>query len=806
MVLNNIKAIFISQDMEDKNSYDYRYINFCIVLGIFLIGIPIFSDYIFYNKPFFLRNNTDLIRANFPVYTMIYNNLINGWSNWSWEMGIGTSMLTHADAVFDPFTYIIFILGKCDIAYMMGVMMFVKLFFEGITFSYYVRFFKFHPYAVLISSIMYAYSGYSMIMGSNLALGTILVYFPFVLLSIEKYICNKEWKALTVVYFLICIYSFYYFYVTFILSIIYYVFRLYCYDRLSITKVASIFKPIIFSILLSSFVFIPEILLVFGSDRINGGKDVVLGSILFKPDFDLLMSVISRIINIDFLGDNLVFPYLGKRQDYFSPEVFVSFCSIPLILYYLIQLKKQKSLYFIKYVILLFFTLIVVIFPFFSYVMNAFSTINYRWYFVLHLFICVISAEAFDYIINQKKVVVKDIIVTLLLTSCFIMLCSIVYMYLKIDCKQLVPMSMLDYMEYVVSKYIYTIVLFISIGGCSVYYNCAKNKISLVGIGIIILAIIGTGYFWGYREFFRYDSSSYISEEHSLYGYYDASSNVIEKIKLEDDSFYRIYKDFDSVYDWNGIASDNDALIQEYYGLKSYNSLNNSSYINFLQSLGVYVATPNALEVHKRENRKPKDIKGPELNYINGIDDKYNLLTYLNVKYYLTKNITEIPSSFEYLYQCDGIYVYRNKENTNLAMIKPFVITEEKFFSQNELERNKTILSHYVYNGNMNTSSGDVKSEMCSFNKDNFKMSISVSGSEKWIVLSVPYDKGWRCSEDGKIIPIEKIDIGMIGVKIDSGEHILEFSYFPYGMREGMYLSFFTFFVFCVLIYKEKIS
>lgn len=60
--------------------------------------------------------------------------------------------------------------------------------------------------------------------------------------------------------------------------------------------------------------------------------------------------------------------------------------------------------------------------------------------------------------------------------------------------------------------------------------------------------------------------------------------------------------------------------------------------MSFLQELGIYAAASIAIDYYISIEMKPKDITGANLNYINGVDDNYELMSFLSVKYLLIEN------------------------------------------------------------------------------------------------------------------------------------------------------------------------
>ena len=54
---------------------------------------------------------------------------------------------------------------------------------------------------------------------------------------------------------------------------------------------------------------------------------------------------------------------------------------------------------------------------------------------------------------------------------------------------------------------------------------------------------------------------------------------------------------------------------------------------------------------------------------------------------------------------------------------------------------------------------------------------------------SVPYEEGWTVRVDGSIIEPEIIGEAFIGVCVSEGEHTIEMSYSPKGMKTGAICS-----------------
>lgn len=232
--------------------------------------------------------------------------------------------------------------------------------------------------------------------------------------------------------------------------------------------------------------------------------------------------------------------------------------------------------------------------------------------------------------------------------------------------------------------------------------------------------------------------------------------------------------------------------------------MNHPAYVSFLQQNGVYVAFPNNVEIHKLDGRDPYKVKGPELNFINGIDDKYILLRYLGVKYYLSENNDFVPDGYYFVGQKNNIYVYASLEANALAQIKGKKMALNEFLTLDYTQRNQAIMEYVIVDEISQTTEmannlGKVSS-IVMLSPDELCFDVESYDIGKYLVMSIPFDKGWSAYIDGRKVPINKVDIGMSGVEIPPGKVRVELKYIPYGMEEGVVISFMTIFMLVVII------
>ena len=780
--------------------------NITIVILVLLLSVIVFYQYIVQGNLFLPKGVlSDILRVNLPTYYHMYDNLLVDGNLWSWSMGLGTSMFAHADVYCDPFTYIIFIGGRNHIPQMLIWSFIVKIVFEALAFGYYLDYFKINKFAIIAASVLYAFSGYSLIMGGNLALGTILVYAPLVFRGIETYASKKGKKLLVASLFLTCIYSYYYFYTIGIIAAIYLLFRCYKNKKELCLKMAGLVVIGIVVVCLSAFILFPQIQLTLNSSRMNTGSDVGFGASLLIPEIKTLATAFIRTFGNNFLGDGVSAPYVGyaydSNHDYFQTDWYVTALMIPFIFQYLYYQKSQRK----KVMFYIGLSFLVTAFPIFSYVMNAFSTINYRWMFVITFFSAVLIALSIDTILAEKRISVAAYIYSLIFSVIGIVVCVLLLGKLgEVSVRDIILNTWQNGKVYICA----IVFVYIAFSIIVIVSNLSLSKTikysATIGLAMAILIIdTYSNYYLWYGS--QNATSNYNTEPYS--GYEDASLSVIREIKERDQSFYRINKNFDSVVDLNGIPSDNDAMAQQYYGLKSYCSVNNPNYVSFLQELGVYVALPIIIDHYKETGIQPKDVTGPSLNYINGVYDNYELMSYLGVKYLLIEGEQPISTNFlNRLGNMGGISVYENHAVYPLAFINYGTMSLEQFKKLSQEDKVSALLNNTIIETDdakeikVSEEMDIVKSsekkraefELVSFGNDRIEFKIYADKGAEYVSFSMPYDEDWHVYVDGKEVQTHKINVSLLGAEISEGEHLVVLKYQPKMFYLGVMVSIVT--------------
>ncbi|MBU4017064.1 YfhO family protein [Patescibacteria group bacterium] len=776
------------------------------------MSLILYRNYVFGGKLFLFEDfGSDTVRVSLPTYIYFFDWLRNGLPLWSDKMGIGTSVLSHSEIIFDPFTYILFIFGKNGIVFMFVYIVVIKIILSGIFFWMFLGKYKLSSYAKIIGAITYAFGGYMIVMGQNHVFGTIYVYLPLILLGFEIWLQDKKTWLLILMLTLTALYFYYFFYMTAIFLGIYAIFRYFTiYDfgfKQFCIYISSLAWYGLLSMGLSAFFWIPSLALTLNNLRI--GSSVPAFGHMILPDLKIVVTSLARLFGYDILGGPM--SYLGYYNDYFQLALFSGILTIVLIPQIFNEEKKRKKFIYGVFLLVLLALLFI---PFFPYMFNGFSDFTYRWTYILHFSLALFLAIAIHNVDIKKKFSYKILYVTM---GLFLAIFAVVLLYIQANGDE--P-SLLRAINIFFEDYIFiTIYALLMILLFRTRYKTV--------IKIIVLALVCFELVWFPRHFISDRLTTDPDSVKKQLGYFDSTNKVVNYLNGIDSDIYRIDKSYDSVVsEYGRTPSDNEAMAQGYRGLKSYNSNNQPNYIHFLQYAGIFVKYPSYVPP---KGAAPQDLGNQQLNYINGVGDRFLLKTFLGVKYYLVKNNVEVPDYYEHVRKIDDITVYKNNNYLPLGFTFDSYITNDEFTRLDNSGKDIALLSFVVID-NPNDLSGkisknntailnDIKArtdvrkiinekrsnslQIISYKDDNIVGKINVSGN-RILVLTIPYDNGWTVYVDRNKTPLFKVDNGLIGVKLSPGQHIIELKYFPPMMMFGIFISIITLFLYTLFMRFNK--
>jgi uncharacterized membrane protein YfhO len=227
-------------------------------------------------------------------------------------------------------------------------------------------------------------------------------------------------------------------------------------------------------------------------------------------------------------------------------------------------------------------------------------------------------------------------------------------------------------------------------------------------------------------------------------------------------------------------------MVFGYYGTSSYSSFNNINYANFLTAVD---AIPPNSETHTR--------------WSVGLLNDPILSMFAGEKYALVDNPLPFQRAlqYEFVKQYEKDYLFRNARFLPLGLAFSSYITEDAFLKLPSAEKSGALLNVVVLSNKSeeagltpadlsdlerdarNLSLADVADarrktalKLTSFGQTHFEGTVSLE-QRSILVVQTPFDRGWSALQDSQPAPALRVDAGLLGVRLDAGEHRVELHY-----------------------------
>lgn len=241
----------------------------------------------------------DGIAQHYPILLQFHDLLINfithpghGITNWSFNIGLGANELTSYSyyVTGDLFNYLIILFPQSQLELGYGLLVLLRLYCAGLAFLCLAKRFQFKKYSLIISSITYTFSSYALYAGMHHAFFILpLIFFPLLVLGIEKAIHGESIVPLTLAVFITFLSNFYFAYILGLGCLIYVIIRSVSVRKQSWFSWKKSFLKLIgatlLGILLASVIFIPTIIYALTSTRI--GNTFANGYLLYPLSYYL---------------------------------------------------------------------------------------------------------------------------------------------------------------------------------------------------------------------------------------------------------------------------------------------------------------------------------------------------------------------------------------------------------------------------------------------------------------------------------------------------------------------------------------
>lgn len=558
-------------------------------------------------------------------------------STFTWNIGFGMDMFANlAYYIFgDPLSYLCVFVPEKYLHIFYYALIFLRMYLAGLAFIAYCRYKKVKPFATIIGALMYTFCAFILFYGfRHPYFINAMIYFPLLMIGIEKIILENKKIFYIFVIALTCISNFYFAYSMFLIIAIYgIILTIYTYKDEGIKSViVKLLKTLgcsIIGIMISAIVLIPTAYGFLSSARVS---DVGVSPYSMNYYRQLLMYMTT---------------YNGGYGLYIGVHAII-FITLPMFI------KNRKESY--PLFLLLIMLSVPILVSKIGSIFCGFSYPNNRWASVLLVFL--FSYMSVMFIDKNQKLDKRDfkcIVVFLLIYLAIIYILRIsISLQFEVNMILVVTLLLVFYYKEKISS------IFI------------LKKINLYKIILMIIIILGL--IFGIYYLYDIEGKNYISQYINFNSVNKRISTVNDEfrdlnkaitfIKEKDKGFYKIGK--------TSIDMENVSLIKDYNSISYYYSITPRYYQTLTKDL------------ENAQRSVSIDIK--EFDY------RTKITTLLGNKYYIANN-ENIPYGYEEIDEYQGkSKIYKNNYDLPFAVLYTNYITQKEYQELNAIEKESSLL------------------------------------------------------------------------------------------------------------------
>ncbi len=758
------------------------YIALSLVLVMSLI---IFRDYLLFQKIFLFQDiGSDSITGYYPNLFHIAEYLkTDGIPRWSFNQGMGQNIFPIC--FYDPFSLLLVLLGKSNIAYGVVYVIILKIICASLLFYLFLRKLSVPGIVAILGAISYGFSGFNIVAGQwqNFSAETVVI--ALLLYSFEKLYQDDNWWLFPLAVTATMIVQPVFMYLHGVLLAIYIVVRLIEDGAWKPEKWAPLMAKLTglgtLGILISAFIAIALLQEMLNSPRVGGNASyhqLMASSPIFGfADAWQNITSLTRLFSDDLIGIGSKFQGWGNYLE--APLYYCGLVNLLLIPQLFSFLDKKHR---ILYTLLLAIFAVPAVFPFFRHALWLFSGDYFRGFGLLVVVILLFcAARAFSAIVRTNR-----INIALLFTTLAVLIAAL---HLPYPIDKAHPVIIDESLRFIID-------------GLLIGYACLLTLLSFPKIKTIVLSLIvaSSCVELAYSACLAADTRPVITDEivKNRAWYNDITNDATDYLHKIDGSFYRVHKNYPS-----GTAmhySINDAKVQHFFGLLSYHSFNQINYVRFLGEMGLiddsnewqtrWIGPSIAYEkrLHSFVSLKYLLWKGSGLNWKALQLD--SIATFGDISVY--KNLDYLPLGYTFdKYMPYAEFHPLSKEQKVVALQKAFIIKDDSAIKNRfpMLAVSEAVAPYPLenYKADLALRRADTLA-IDTFRQNFIRGSITTSGS-KMLFFSIPFDKGWTAKIDGVRAKIYLVDIGFMGIPLERGSHSVELRYCPPHFFLGLWIS-----------------
>ena len=748
-----------------------------------IMGVILLLPFVLIDGGYFIYYG-DYNAQQIPFYTLCNKALKTGSFMWDWYTDLGVNFIGSYSfyTIGSPFFLLTLPFPAEFAKYLMAPLLVLKFSCCSLFAFAFIRRFVKKPQAALIGGLLYAFSGFSMYNVFFNHFHEAMVVFPLMLIALEETVVNKRHVFFALTVALNAYVNYFFFIGECIFLVVYFLCRLTDKNfKITVKTFFTLAFEAVAGVALSGVMFLPAILTCLDvprSDNMLNGWDLVFYS--SEQRYGLVFQ--SLFFPCDVPARQNFFPNTSARWS--SVTAYLPLFSMAGVISFIRYKKKHWAKLLMP--IMLLFALVPVLNSSFVLFNNNYYT---RWFYMPILIGCFMTA----YALEDDSI---DIRYGLKWCSLAVALISLVGI-LPSEVKKTITdpitgdeseVKVTELFQLPNEKLPYWISVILAITAIIVCWWLVRNKVKIRKSAFLhkafcftVVACLGFSY---YTLIYGRSLGPKVGDYNNI---------VNAQIELPDDEFYRV--------ETFGVTN-NANMLWDMYGFRSFHSIVPGAAFEYYEGMGF-----------SRSVNTDPDGTFYAMRSVNST--KYLIVQSYKVGYSDTKKLLENMKSFEKIDEQDGFTIYENKAFVPMGYSYDYFITSQKYRSLGSSYRDNTLLKACVlddeqvkeYNDLMTYLPDDIANaysyedyeadakalaETC---VDDFTpvangfIAHSSYDTERFVVFTVPFESGWSATINGEEAKIEKVNGGVMGIRVPKGECEIKFDYVTPGLKAGAVIT-----------------
>lgn len=800
------------------------------LLGICVLGIVIVYGAFYMQRAYFsyVDVGSDTSEQYVPYYLNLLDSIRNGTLGfWNFEYGLGTSFMSYQSWTLDPFNLVIIplglLLGNGALGLILVFVQTLKVIICALLFDYVLSFYCRIPLSRILGASLVAFCGFLMLWGQHYWLGSVLVMAIALTAALESLMVRQTIPRivlLTVLTAATILMSTYSGFMVMVYATIYAVLRVIhvadCHTvRDFFRAFVPLAVPVICGVLISLLTVIPYATLLLGeSSRVAGGEasgSSTAGHLMEFIPFSWLLPILSRMLGNGLMSIGVDIPAtLIPPTESFSYVNVYEFIQLGFSAGYFMLLgqfahwavrespRRDRTLITIAAMLCILYC----INSFLPALFNVFVDPKYRSSFVLAIPICIAIACAWEHRVATGTLSRSNLIVCFIITVGVIIWSLIHTVNGRLVCLSYLLLALVAFAALYASSSVHgtpreTIRQPHAIRWAA---PCCLALACIVGSSVIDAFFITNSRTTSTENTFPYASENAIDAD---------TRAALAWVREQEDGTQRTVKLYG---EW---TVRNDALIQHFYGISSYNSTLDSDIIDFYRHLwpGIFMGDVAYQDV-------TNDPDHPEL------------MRLLGVTYILSRDDLSFAWC-EHVTTCGSVHVYRVQGAHSMISVRTGAVAESDAEAMTPEGRESLLAASVIvpdevaqsiaaapaqdvgttYTGaTVESAQGEIITEPAVgtlevTGRDSIAGTFRALADNSIMSLAIPHTTGWIVEIDGKVVDTYRANYGFIGYTVSAGEHTLTAHFEPPHALIGCVaaaVGVLSCTLYCVFIYRKR--